>query len=59
MIPASYTFSISQSAKRADYMSANADLGILNAEDAQLSFSEAPTAASARSSSFTTARTRP
>ena len=38
-----------QSAKRADYMSANADLGILNAEDAQLSFSEAPTAASARS----------
>ena len=33
---------LTQNAKRADYMSRNADLGILNAEEAQLNLSQAP-----------------
>jgi len=39
---------LTQNAKRADYMSRNADLGILNAEEAQLNLSQAPLGAAAR-----------
>jgi len=39
---------LTQNAKRADYMSRNADLGILNAEEAQLNLSQAPLGSAAR-----------